>query len=97
MVTGFRAASTAAQTVWAQLVMRGGGRKSAGSKRSKIGTGSDLVDRMVSDYSKNYGACKGQAKARSNTRRWPTTDIENRVYTLGVLTSVKPSAVAWSK
>jgi len=39
----------------------------------------------------------GEAKARSRTPGGPTRDMENRVYTAGVLRCEKPNSVALSK
>jgi len=89
--------SSVGQSVRAQLGTGGGALKTGASKRRRIGIWSEPVEGRGSDHSVNYGARKGQAKARSMTPGHPMRDKETRVKIPGTLRRVNPRSVALSK
>jgi len=97
MAVASREASSATQSVRAQLGIGGEARNKRASNQRRIGIWSDPVEGRGSDHSVKYGARRGQAKARSRKPGRPMSDIENRVNTPGVLRRVNPRSVALSK
>jgi len=97
MLVAFSAGSTAAQSERAQLRVRRGAPNNGASKRRTIARWSEPLEGRGSDHSEKYGERRGQAKARSRTPGRPTSNIENRVKTPGVLRQENPRSVALSK
>jgi len=97
MIVAVSEVSMAAESDRAQLGVGGGGRSKGASKQRRIGIWSEPVEGRGSDHSEKYGDRRGQAKARSRTPGRPTSDMENRVKTPGVLRRENPRSVALSK
>jgi len=97
MVVAFSEDSMAAQSDRAQLGVCGGARSKGASKRRRIGIWSEPVEGRGADHSERYGDRRGQAKARSRTPGRPTSAMENRVKTPGVLRRENPRSVTLSK
>lgn len=97
MELSLRRGSREGQSVLHQLGLSRGGDQIGWEKRIVISLWSEPVEGSGESHDLKKGAREGDAKARSRTEGLSTPARENRVYTPGVLSMLKPRSAAREK